>query len=68
LYNFPFVHHTVLVRMLFVTKLFNLCSECPTKEALPKGFGDFQVGRVICTVKYAEDLVVMAKEETVVWE
>jgi len=54
--------------MLFVTKLFNLCSECPTKEALPKGFGDFQVGRVICTVKYAEDLVVMAKEETVVWE
>jgi hypothetical protein len=48
--------------------LFNLYSRCPTKEALPKGFGDFKVGQVICTVKYADDVVVMDKEETVVRE
>jgi hypothetical protein len=48
--------------------LFNLYSECPTKEALPEGFGDFKVGQVICTVKYVDDLVVTAKEETVVQE
>ncbi|PNF18588.1 hypothetical protein B7P43_G06262 [Cryptotermes secundus] len=45
--------------------LFNLYSECLTKEALD-GLGDFKVGgQIIQTVKYADDLVLMAKEETV---
>ena len=45
--------------------LFNLYSECLTKEALD-GLGDFNIGgRIIQTVKYADDLVLMAKEEMV---
>jgi hypothetical protein len=45
--------------------LFNLYSECPTKEAL-EGFGDFKLGgQIINTVKYADDLVLLAKEEKV---
>ena len=45
--------------------LFNLYSECLTKEALD-GLGDFNTGgQIIQTVKYADDLVLMAKEETV---
>ena len=45
--------------------LFNLYSECLTKEALD-GLGDFNnAGQIIQTVKYADDLVLMAKEETV---
>jgi len=45
--------------------LFNLYSECLTKEAL-EGFGDFKIGgQIIHTVKYADDLVVLAKEEKV---
>ena len=45
--------------------LFNLYSECLTKEALD-GLGDFKVGgQIIQTVKYAYDLVLMVKEETV---
>jgi hypothetical protein len=45
--------------------LFNLYSEYLTKEAL-EGFGDFKTGgQVIRTVKYADDLVLLAKEETV---
>jgi len=45
--------------------LFNLYSECLTKEALD-GLGDFNIGgQIIETVKYADDLVLMAKEETV---
>jgi len=44
--------------------LFNLYSECLTKEALD-GLGDFNTGgQIIQTVKYADDLVLMAKEET----
>ena len=39
-------------------------SECLTKEALD-GLGDFIGGQIIQTVKYADDLVLMAKEETV---
>ena len=40
-------------------------SECLTKEALD-GLGDFNIGgQIIQTVKYADDLVLMAKEETV---
>jgi hypothetical protein len=45
--------------------LFNLYSECLTKETL-EGFGDFKIGgQVIQTVKYADDLVLLAKEEKV---
>jgi hypothetical protein len=42
--------------------LFNLYSECLTKEAL-EGFGDFKMGgQIIHTVKYADELVLLAKE------
>jgi len=42
--------------------LFNLYSECLTKKAL-EGFGDFKIGgQIIHTVKYADDLVLLAKE------
>ena len=45
--------------------LFNLYSECLTKEALD-GSGNFSIGgQIIQTVKYADDLVLMAKEEKV---
>ena len=45
--------------------LFNLYSDCLTKEALD-GLGGFNIGgQIIQTVKYADDLVLMAKEETV---
>ena len=45
--------------------LFNLYSEFLTKEALD-GLGDFNIGgQIIQTVKYADDLVLMANEETV---
>jgi hypothetical protein len=40
--------------------LFNLYSEYLTKEAL-EGFGDFKIGgQVIRTVKYADDVVLLA--------
>ena len=40
-------------------------SECLTKEAL-NGLGDFNIGgQSIQTVKYADDLILIAKEETV---
>ena len=43
--------------------LFNLYSECLTKEAL-EGFGDFKIGGpIIHTVKYTDELVLLAKEE-----
>ena len=45
--------------------LFNLYSECLTKEALDR-LGDFNIeGQSIQTLKYADDLVLIAKEETV---
>jgi hypothetical protein len=45
--------------------LFNLYSECLTKEAL-EGFGDFKIGRqIVHIVKYADDLELLAKEEKV---
>ena len=45
--------------------LFKLYSECVTNEALD-GLGDFNIGgQIIQTVKYADELVLMAKEETV---
>jgi hypothetical protein len=44
--------------------LFNLCSEYLTQEAL-EGLGDFKVGgQILHTVRYAGDLVLLAKEET----
>ena len=43
--------------------LFNLYSEFLTKKAV-EGFGDFKIGgQIIHTVKYADDLVLLAKEE-----
>jgi hypothetical protein len=45
--------------------LFNLYSEYLTKEVL-EGFGDFKIGgQAIGSVKYADDLVLLAREETV---
>ena len=45
--------------------LFSLYSECLAKEAL-NGFGGFNFGgQIIQTPKYADDLVLKAKEETV---
>jgi len=45
--------------------LYKLHSECLTKEAL-EGFGDLKIGgQIIHTVKYADDLVLLAKEEKV---
>jgi len=42
--------------------LFNLYSECLSKEALD-GLGDFNIGgQIIQTVKYADDLVLLAKK------
>jgi hypothetical protein len=45
--------------------LFNLYSENLTKEAL-EGLGDFKIGgQIIHTVKYAYELVLLAKKEKV---
>jgi hypothetical protein len=45
--------------------LFNLYSECLTKEAL-EGFGDLKIGeQIINTLNYADDLMLLAKEEMV---
>jgi hypothetical protein len=45
--------------------LLKLYSECITNEAV-EGFGDFQIGgQIIHRVKYADDLVLLAKEEKV---
>jgi hypothetical protein len=44
---------------------FNLYSKCLTKEAL-EWFGYFKiVGKIIQTVKYADELVLLTKEEKV---
>jgi hypothetical protein len=48
--------------------LLNLYGEYLTKEAR-EGFGDLKIGeQVIRTMKYADGLVLMAKEETVLQE
>jgi hypothetical protein len=48
-----------------VADCINVYSEYLTQEAL-EGFGDFKIGgQVMGTVKYADDLVLLAKEETV---
>jgi hypothetical protein len=51
--------------LLFSPILLKLYSEYFIKEALEM-FGDFKiVGQIIRTVKYADDIVLLAKEETV---
>jgi hypothetical protein len=47
--------------------LLSLYSECLTKEAL-EGFGYHEIGQIINTVKYADDSVLLAKEEIVLQE
>ena len=48
---------------VWTSTLFNLYSEYLTKEAL-EGLGDFKIGgQIIHTVKYADDLVLLAMEE-----
>jgi hypothetical protein len=42
--------------------LFNLYSKYLAKAAV-EGFGDFQIGQIICTMKYADDLVLLATGE-----
>jgi hypothetical protein len=43
--------------------LFSVYNECLTKENL-EGFGDFKIGgQIIHTVKYADKLVFLSKEE-----
>jgi len=44
--------------------LFDWYSECLAEESL-EGFGDTRIGQVIHTVKYADSLVLLAKEEVV---
>jgi hypothetical protein len=47
--------------------LFNLYSEYLTKEALV-GFGYSKIrGEALRNVKYTEDLLLLAKEKTVLW-
>ena len=53
-----------LVKDAVCHHLFNLYNEGLTKKAL-EGFGDFKIGHVICTVKYADGLVLLGKEETI---
>jgi hypothetical protein len=49
---------------LRVSVIVTVYSKCCTKEAF-EGFGDFKTGgHLICTVKYANDLVLLCKEET----
>ena len=51
--------------MLIVPDSIQLIQRYLTKEAL-EGFGDFKIsGQVIHTVKYADDLALLAKEEGV---
>ena len=51
--------------MLFVADSIQLVQEYLTEEA-PEGLRDIKIeGQVICTVKYADDLVLLAKEEAV---
>jgi predicted nucleotidyltransferase len=46
-------------------RLFNLYSEYVTQEAL-EGLGDFKVGgKIISMVRYADDLMLLAKEGTI---
>jgi hypothetical protein len=45
--------------------IFKVCSKYPIKEAL-EDFEDLKIGeKAICTVKYTDDLELLAKAETV---
>jgi hypothetical protein len=48
--------------VIYQAFLFNEYSEYLTTEAL-EGFGDFKIGEVMRTVKYADDLVLLAREK-----
>ena len=58
------IRRGVRLRILFLLLTpFNLYSQYVTKKAL-EGYGDFKVGgQVIHTVKYADRLVLLAKEK-----
>jgi hypothetical protein len=45
--------------------IFNSCSEYLTREAVEGDVGLEIGGQVICSVKYADDLMLLAKKETV---
>jgi len=49
---------------LFSPIILNLHNEFFTRDTI-EGFGDFKVGQVIHTLKYANYLQLLAKEETV---
>ena len=54
-----------MVSLEFFTDIILTYSEYLTKEAL-EGLGDFKIGgQIIHTVKYADDLVLLVKEEKV---
>jgi hypothetical protein len=44
--------------------LFNLYIKYLTKDSL-EGFGDFKIRQVICNVKYADNLVLLDKDDSV---
>jgi hypothetical protein len=50
--------------MLFVADPIHFFQEYHTEKAL-EGFIDIKIGQVIHTAKYADDLVLLAKEEAV---
>jgi len=50
--------------MLFVASFFNFYSKYLNKEVL-EGFGDLKIGQVIHSMTYADDFVLLSKEETV---
>jgi hypothetical protein len=50
--------------MLFITNSVQLLQGMPYQKAV-EGFGDFKIGgQIIHTMKYADELVLLAKEET----
>lgn len=52
--------------MLFLSYLFNLHNEKSTNEKTLERFENFKIGvKVICTMKYADGLVLPSKEEMV---
>ena len=52
--------------MLFVTNSVQLVQRMPYQKEALDGFGNFTLGgQIIHTVKYADDLVLLAKEEKV---
>ena len=55
------IFQTAVIDKTLKNKQYIKYSECLTKEAL-EGFGDFKIGgQIIQTVKYADELVLLAK-------